>query len=318
MIVRAAKRLVRRAANFALRVCRRLRVFPFSLGYTVLSAGVRWRGLMGSKRLARVGEAECAASPLAVLIWLDRIADDVSGRAFDVCLRLSPGAEDDRLHDIFSILLASPRLQSLALYWDEERLLEDLPLFQARGDRAGVSVWSSVREDLGSPGAGAIREFLTAPHHGPLALPVAARREAEILLKRLVGGAWAVCLNLPDSVSWLAEEMMRAFPDARFLDLRLGGPASIGGAVALDGFGLTLHERLALAGAADAYVGRFDELGGAAVLAGRTAVLIGGGDAGPNEWLSRFESLWVGRGEGLTPMMAGKVVQFLREHRALT
>jgi hypothetical protein len=50
------------------------------------------------------------------------------------------------------------RLQSIALYWDEQRLLEDLPLLQSRQDRAGVSVWSTIRADV----TAAVIEFLGA------------------------------------------------------------------------------------------------------------------------------------------------------------
>ena len=278
MIGRPLPRLVRRAAGLASRVSHGLlRVFPFSLGYAILKAALRlrwlaWRGA----QLTRVGEAKGSASPLAVLLWLDRIGGEVSGQPFDVCLRLPPDVEDDSLHDVFSILLVSPRLQSLALYWDEERLLEDLPLFQARRDRAGVSVWSTVREDLGTPGSQALRDFLAAGHE-PLAVPVTANREARTLLKRLAGGAWTVCLNLPDEARWLAGAVTAGLPDARFFDMRNFDSARAAPNLhAVAGWGLTLHEHLALVADSDAYVGSFDLLAAAALIAGRPAVLLGG------------------------------------------
>jgi hypothetical protein len=315
-VICRARRLVGRAATLILRVCRRLRVFPFSLGYIVVSAGVRWRGLAGSERLARVGEAKAVASPLAVLIWLDRISRETPGAAFDACLRLSIDAPDDHLHDIFSILLASPRLQSLALYWDEERLVEDLPLFQARRDRARASVWFTVREDLRAPGPQALRDFFAA-HHETIDLPVAARREARTLIKRLAGGAWTACLNLPDGARWLAGALAAALPDAAFFDMRSFDNASVRhNLYAVGGWGLTEHERLALAVDGDAYVGRFDELAAATVIAGKPAALVSGETFGPGEALAgRDECIWISNLSNQSEVTA-VVLEFLGRRRA--
>ena len=307
---------VRRAASLARRVSRRLRVFPFSLGYAILSAALRlhwlaWRGA----QLTRGGEAKGVGSPIAVLLWLDRIGGEVPGQPFDACLRLSPDAEDDSLHDVFSILLASPRLQSLALYWDEERLLEDLPLFQARRDRAGVSVWSTVREDLGTPGPQTLGDFLAARHE-PLVVPVTANREARTLIKRLAGGAWAVCLNLPDEARWLAGAVTDGLPDARFFDMRSFDSAPAAPNLdAVAGWGLTLHERLALAADTDAYIGSFDPLAAAALIAGRPAVLLGGDPlATPARPGGGAGAIWIA--DISDPAMVTRaVLEFLGRHR---
>jgi hypothetical protein len=62
---------------------------------------------------------------------------------------------------------------------------------------------------------------------------------------------------------------------------------------ALYGYGLNLHERMALVKAADAYVGSFDELGCTALVSGRPAVLLGGGTGEQPDRISRGDiAVW--------------------------
>lgn len=310
-----APRLIRRGANFALRVARRLRVFPFSLVYTALSAGSRRHRLAGSEKRARVGEAKGGVSPLAVLIWLDRIASEHRGRTFDVCLRLPKKAEEANLHDVFSILMATPRLVSLGLYWDEASLADDLPYFQGGRERAAQTVRSTERDDLDPP-HGKRRHAFLAAGHDRFVVPVAAAREAQTLLKRQAGCAYAVCFNPPAGTVGLTEAVANAFPDVGFFDFQSfeSTPRAAANVVGVGGYGLNLHERMALVSAADAYVGRFDELGAAALIAGRPAALLGDEGAAPP--LSHGDTaLWIPDPARL-PGLAQTVMGFLRRHCA--
>ena len=79
----------------------------------------------------------------------------------------------------------------------------------------------------------------------------------------------------------------------------------------LYGYGLSLHERMALVQAADAYVGSFGELGCAALVSGRPAVLLGGGTGEQPDRTSRGEiSLWF-PDTAATPELTEAVLQFL-------
>jgi hypothetical protein len=312
---------------FALRVLRRLRFFPFTLGYVLLSAALKIVQLWRGRKLARVGEAADGAvlSPLRVMLWLDeigcelRVLDEIGREAgvrqSDVCLKLSPDAADANLHDVFSVLLTSPRLRSISFYWDESALRDDLPLLQAALDRRTETVWSTLRDDLRRPSAEACRAFLGADHQG-VVLSVAASRDAQTLIKRQAGAACAVCLNLPEEVRWLVDDAAAALPDVKFFDIDPilpGSPSAAANVESLYGYGLTLHDRMALAQAADAYVGRFDEAGCAALFAGRPTVLIGGGDAADTDPLSRGDiALWLP--DPSSPAIKATVLEFLRRH----
>jgi len=263
---------VRRLVYLALRVLYRLRWAPFTLLYVMINAAhhaVRLR-----RRLVIVPVAEAGDGvenlPRNAMIWLDRVLAGPPEHHFDVCLRLNPESADANLHDLLSAALAFPRLRSVGLYWDTSSLADDLPLW--RGSRDGTPC------DLGSPGVARLGEFLQADH-GEIALPVAASRDAETLLKRRVGSAWAVCLNLPAELSGLGEAIASARTDIHFFDLspsdRAKSPVNHESFYA-DGF--TLHERMALVLAADAYVGRFDELGCAALIAKQQSLLLGDGE----------------------------------------
>jgi hypothetical protein len=125
-----------------------------------------------------------------------------------------------------------------------------------------------------------------------------------------------VCLNLPEEVRWLVGDAAAALSDVKFFDVDPSLPASPSAPaniVSLYGHGLYLHERMAVAQATDAYVGRFDETGCAALLAGRPTVLIGGGDASSTEPFSRADTtLWLP--DPSSPAIRATVLAFLRRH----
>jgi len=258
----------------ARRTLRRLEWFPFTLLSALLFAAVRLRELRTGRAVVRVGRATggTAALPLRLMLWLDHIGAELPSGSFDVCVRLPRAAEDANLHDVISVLLTSPRLASIGLYWDDDALSDDQPLWQNGAAAA------SGANDIDEASAEGIERFLRAEHQ-PFALPVAARREVQTLLKRLAGGAYAICLNLPAGQMALLDVVVTAAPGVRFFEMGCAGskprPANI---TALADYGLTLHERMAFVQAADAYVGIFDELGGAAIISGRPGVLVGRGD----------------------------------------
>jgi hypothetical protein len=258
--------------RMAMRTLRRLEWFPFTLLAALLFTAVRLRELRTRRAVVRIGRAteESAALPWRSILWLDRLATDLPSGSFDVCVRLPREAGDATLHDVFSVLLTSPRLASIGLYWDDAAMSDDQPLWQA-GAACGAN-------DIDGLSLDRLDRFFQAGHP-PLDLPVAARREAQTLLKRLAGGASAICLNLPAEQLPLFETVVTAAPDVRFFDLRCPGSKPLPmNVTSLADYGLTLHERLAFVQAADAYLGSFDELGCAAIIGGRPGVLLGGGD----------------------------------------
>lgn len=303
--------------TFALRVSRRFRFFPFTLCDVLLSAAFKIIQLWRGDKLARIGDADgvTVLSPLRVMLWLDEISRELKARQFDVCLKLSPDAADANLHDVFSVLLTSPRLRSIGFYWDESALHDDLPLWQAAGDRRAETVWSTLRDDLRKPTVEACRAFLDADHQG-IVLPVAASRDAQTLIKRQGGAAYAVCLNLPEQVRGLVDGAAAALADVKFFDIDqvvAGSPSAAANVVSLYGYGLNLHERMAVARATDTYVGRFDEVGCAALFAGRPTVLIGGSADPHTEPLSRADTvLWLP--DPSSPAIATTILEFLRRH----
>jgi hypothetical protein len=320
------KRWLFALVNFSLRVYRRLRFFPFTLCYILLLAALRLVELRRKSRLARVGEGNGAIlSPLRGMMWLDeigrelRMLDDIGSqprvRGFDVCLKLSPDAADANLHDVFSVLLTSPRLKSIGFYWDESTLRDDLPLWQGAADRRKETVWSTIRGDLRRPSVEACRTFLDADHQG-VVLPVAACRDAQTLIKRQGGAAYAVCLNLPEEVRWLVDGIAEALSDAKFFDIDPilpGSSSAAANVVSLYGYGLNLHERMGVAQTTDAYVGRFDEVGCAALFAGRPTVLIGGGAAAYTEPRSRADiALWLP--DPSSSSIRADILEFLCRH----
>jgi hypothetical protein len=316
--VKLFKRSAMKILGFSLRACRRLPVFPFPLLYALLNAALKLIELWRRDKLARVGEVTTTAPalPCSLMLWLDHISTDRPERQFAVCLRLPRGAADANLHEVFSVLLTSPRLRSVGFYWDESRLAEDLPLWQAKRDLREATGWSTVPDDLGSPSFKQLEAFFHASHY-KVELPIAARRDAQTLLKRHAGQAFAVCLNLPARISSVAVAVATALPSARFFDLdplALPSAPRATSILPLAGYGLNLHERMALVHEADAYVGGFDELGCVALASGRPAVLLDGGAGGETDRRGvDGTALWVPVPEA-PGVLAEAVLQFLRRH----
>jgi hypothetical protein len=180
------------------------------------------------------------------------------------------------LQEVFSVLLTSPRLRSVGLYWDSSSLADDLPLWQAKQGRNDPTVGTTPYEDLGALSFEQLQDFFEVDHVG-IVLPVAATRDAQTLLKRQAGGGLAVCLNLPLEAGSLASRLATELPLLRFFDFSPAGadaPGAPPNLVALHSWGFNLHERMALVCGADAYVGRPDVLAAVAVMAGRPTVLI--------------------------------------------
>jgi hypothetical protein len=257
---------------------RRLGFFPFTLFYVLLNAAIKVVQLRRGRIVVCVGEVtgETTSLPRSVMLWLDRVLTGPPGYQFDVCLRLPREAADANPHDVFSVLLTSPRFRSVGLYWDASSLADDLPLLQAKQGRNNPTVWATSYEDLGSPNFKQLQEFFQADHVG-IVLPVAATREAQTLLKRQAGGGLAVCLNLPPEAGSLAGRLATELPLLRFFELSPAGADAPGpppNLVALHSWGFNLHERMALVCGADAYVGRLDALAAVAVMAGRPTFLV--------------------------------------------
>jgi hypothetical protein len=292
---------------------RRLGFFPFTFFYTVIYAAIRVVQLRQGHEILRVGEVtgETASLPRSVMLWLDRVATGLPEPRFDICLRLPREADDDNLHDVFSVLLTSPRLRSVGLYWDSSSLANDLRLWQAKQGRNDPTGGATPYEDLGALSLKQLQEFFEVDHVR-IVLPVAVTRDAQTLLKRQAGAAYAVCLNVPVEHRSLIAAVQAMRPDTRFFDLAPALPTTeAANSQSLHGYGLNLHERMALVQVADAYVGSFDELGCAALAAKRPAVLLGGGTGEQPDRISRGDvAVWFpGPVEATT--LAKVVLQFL-------
>lgn len=299
--------------NFTSRALRRLRFFPFTLLHVMLNAALKVVELRRCLMVVRVGEVtdEAASLPRRVMIWLDRIVTTPAEPRFDVCLRLPREVAAANLHEVFSILLTSPRVRSIGLYWDASSLADDLPLLQAKQGRNDPAVRAALYEDLGPLSFKQLREFFQANHAG-IALPVAVTRDAQILLKRQAGKAYAVCLNVPEELRWLTDAVVAVCPNSQFFDLSPTlWTTKTTNCQSLFSHGFTLHERMALVKASDAYVGSFDELGCAALVSKRPTILLGGGTGGPLDRISHGDkALWFPDPVDQT-MAAEMVLQFL-------
>lgn len=301
--------------SFTNRALRRLGFFPFTLFYVLLNAAIKVVELRRGRIVVCVGEVTGETTSLlrSVMLWLDRVATGLPEPRFDICLRLPREVADDNLHDVFSVLLTSPRLRSAGLYWDSSCLADDLPLWQAKQGQNDPTSWATSYEDLGALSFTQLQEFFQADHVG-IVLPVAATRDAQTLLKRQAGGVCAVCLNVPVEHRSLIAAVEAARPDVRFFDLApYASPPTAGAAntQSLYGYGLNLHERMALVQAADAYVGSFDLLGCAALISGRPAVLLGGGTGGGPDCIRRGDiAVWF-PDPATTPALTEAVRQFL-------
>lgn len=302
-----------RRTNAALR---RLELFPFTLLYTVIHAAIRVVQLRQGRTVLRVGSVtgKPTTLPHTVMLWLDRVGAGLPDSQFDICLRLPREASDANLQEVFSVLLTSPRLRSVGLYWDSLSLANDLPLLQPGPDRNAPAGPETVYEELDVVSFQHLQEFFHADHVG-IAPPIAATRDAQTLLKRHAGRAYAVCLNVPvEHRSSIAEvEAMR--PDLRFFDLADARPtAKAANGQSLCGYGLTLHERLALVQVADAYVGSFDELGCAALVSERPTVLLGGGNGEHPDPISRDDGAVWFPGPVEPTTLAEAVLRLLSRH----
>jgi O-antigen/teichoic acid export membrane protein len=306
--------------KFVLRALFRLsQLFPFTFLSMVLSALLKAVALSWGDKLARVGEVtdDTTALPSRVMLWLDRIAVGLPGSGFDVCLRLPRDDSNASLQDTVSVLLASSRVRSIYFYWDEASLRDDLPLLQARQERREQTLSSMGRDQLGSPTFHQLHDFLKSDHHS-IILPVAARRDAQTLLKRYARGSFTVCFNLPAAARSLIDRVAASLPDVRFVDLGVMAPPSGPGSsnvLSIYDHGLNMHERLAIVEAVDAYVGCFDAFGCTALSCDRPSILLGGGQSGDQP--SRIDSgdsvVWFTDSTGPVEA-ADRIVEFLR-HR---
>jgi len=307
--------LGRRLTNLARRVLNRARFFPFSLLFVAVNAAGGALQLRRGWRHVAVGETTgetTALLPRNVMLWLDRLLAGSQGHQFDVCLRLPREAADANLHDVLSVMLAFGRARSVGLYWDSSSLADDLPLWGGRQEGSGSAVGAAPCEDLSSPCRHGLEEFIQ-DKHAEIALPVLATRDAQTFVKRQAGGACVVCLNVPPESGSPAETLARARPDVWFFDL---SPRSLHEERAANNqsifdHGFTMHERMALVQAADAYVGSFDEMGCTALISGRPAVLLGGGSSNWTNRTSRGEvAVWL-PGPIEPAALVTEVLQFL-------
>ena len=309
--------LRQRLANFTVRVLYRLRFFPFTLLYVLFTALHYVVQSRGGRIHVRAGNVSGGATslPRNVMVWLDRNLTVPPGDLVNVYLRLPREGSGTSLQDVFSVMLTYPTIGVINFYWDWSSTADDLRLVQAKRNPNDLEVSPPPYDELGASSITSLEEFLQADHV-EIVLPVAAARDAQTLLKRLAGGAYAVCLNLPAELGPLPDALARARPDVRFFDLS-PAPLPVGSAANIQSFfghGLTLHERMAIVQAADAYVGSFDELGCAAQMSSRPAVLLGGAGGDQPDRISRSEvALWFpGATDPLA--MAEAALQFLSRH----
>lgn len=231
-------------------------------------------------------------------------------------LLLPREAANDSMHDVVSVLLAYPGLRSVGLHWDSRSLADDLTLLQSKRDRSDPAT-AALHEEIGSRGSAQSAEFLRS-EHGEFALPVAASRDAQTLLKRQAGAALVVCLNFPAERRVLADAVAGDWPHVRFFNFYSASPESAGAAnnQSFFAWGFTLHERMALVQAADAYAGTFDELGCTAVIAGRPAILLDGGSGVRLDAANRSDgAVWLPSGMD-QPELTRRILQFLSDRLA--
>ena len=305
--------------NLTYRGLSRLAFFPFTLLYVLLNAAHKLILLRLGLGLVRVGVVKGAvvSLPRDLMLWFGRIFPRPPGGQFDVCLRLPREAADANLQDVLSVVLMIPRVRSIGLYWDSSSLADDLALLQLKQDRSDPVLSTTLHEEIGSRGSTQFLEFLHADHE-EFALPVAASRDGQTLLKRQAGAAHVVCLNVPTELRPLVNAIAGARPDIRFFHFSPELPESPRAAnnQSFFGCGFTLQERMALVQAADAYVGSFDELGCTALISGRPVILLGS-DAGEQpDRISRGEiAMWLPA--SMEPAaLRNAALQFLSHHFA--
>ena len=309
---------LRRQKNLTLLVLNRLQFFPFTLLYVLINAALKLILLRRCTGVVRAGSmtGDVASLPRDAMLWLGRVLIGPPGSQFDACLRLSQECTDPGLHEFLSVALTFPRIGSVGLYWDSCSLTDDLTLLQSKRDRSDPAS-AALHEEIGSRGCTQFAEFLRSDL-AEFALPFAALRDAQTLLKRQAGAAHVVCLNVPAELRALADAVTGACPHVRFFHFSPEPPesASPTNNQSFFGWGFTLHDRMALVQAADAYVGTFDELGCTAVISGRPAILLGGGSGVQLDPVSRGDiAVWLPG--HLEPTALMKVVlQFLSDRLA--
>jgi hypothetical protein len=310
---------LQRLKNLTYRVLGRLEFFPFTLLYVLLNAALKLILLRLGRGLVRAGavKGEVMLLPRDLMLWFGRIVPRPPGHQFDVCLRLPKDAAEANLQDVFSVALTFPHIRSIGLYWDSPSLADDLALLKSRQGRNDPVVYATLCEEIGSRGSTQLLEFLHADHE-EFALPVAAARDGQTLLKRQVGAAHVVCLNVPTELRPLVDAVAESRPEIRFFHFSPELPESprVTNNHSFFGCGFTLHERMALVRAADAYIGGFDELGCTALILGRPAILLGGSAGDQPDRIRRGEiAVWFPA--PVEPAaLRNAVVEFLSHHFA--
>jgi hypothetical protein len=306
-----------RLKNLTYRVLNRLEFFPFTFLYLLSNAALKLILLRRHDGRVCVGRATGDARflPRDVMLWLGRVLIGPQGCQFDVCLRLSREDASANLQDAFSVALAFPGVRSVGLYWDSSRLADDLPLLQSTQDSSDRVASATSFDEIGSQGSDQFVKFLDCGH-AEFALPVTATRDAQTLLKRLVGAAYTICFNVPSGLRTIAKAVVEARADLQFLHFSPESPefASVTNNQSFFGWGLSLHERMAFVQAADVYIGSFDELGCTALVSRRPAILLGGvADALPHPLRRGDATMWF-PGQPEPEALTQMVLQFLSEH----
>jgi hypothetical protein len=276
--------------------------FPFTLLAALGQALVRWRHLRGGGPSAVFIDARSDGERRARDLLLWRPPASPQGRACDLGLLLDPGADRPEADGLVSASIVGPGVGSIALYWDADRLARDRALWHRAAGPAGFEALSAVGP-LERVAAGAFRA-------APPALPPGALREAQTLLKRHARGGAAVCLNLDPSDEPLRQALLGALPTLKFVDVVGAGESGSANLLLIGDLGLTRHERWAIVGAADVYVGRFDELGAAALLARIPAALLGPEPAGAIPGLA-VDGRTLGLAQRPAPDDVRRLVQFV-------
>jgi hypothetical protein len=251
-----------RLANVARRAADALEFFPLTAAYMLARAARRTKG---ATEVGRTTDA-AATLPARAMVWLGCLVRAHPAHAIDVCLRLPRESAGTGVPDALSIALTFPRVRSISLYWDESSLEDDLRVFRTGG---------AAPQTLDGAPTSAQRLAV-----GEIEVPLSAARDALTLLKRHAGGAAVVLVNL-------SEPLTAGRSDLHFFHLAAG-------------LGFTLHERMALVRAADAYIGAPDELARTALLSGRPALLVEAGAPALSE-IGAFLSRHFGAAPAPTP-----------------
>ena len=243
----------------------RLRFLPFSAAFVLLGAAVRFLQLRYARRIgfcARLGGIGKATVP-GLLLAIDREREELTPAPLDCHFRFGESPDGPMLHDLFSVLLLIPDVRSISFYFPNDAFGDDEPFLRSRAERARGPV-----AELGAErSSGAVRL-------GPLALPAAANRDAETLLKRIFGAAVVVSDNTPPQETPLVQAILEAHPSVRFVHLNRTVPLREQD-IALGSWGFTLFERLAIIRSSDCYIGPCDEHGTAAALFRMPRIMVG-------------------------------------------